>query len=49
MRLSDNGRLWVRTKDELISEVEHLGFPGEQLARMLGSPKATEWMTNKNY
>ncbi len=47
MSLSDNRRLWGRTKDELVSEVEHLGFPGElgeQLAKMLGSPKAMERM-----
>ena len=47
MGLPDNRALWVRTKNELVSEVEYLGFPGElgeQLAKMLGSPKALERM-----
>ena len=42
-----NQRQWNRTKDELVSEIEYLGFPGElgeQLAKMLGSPKAMERM-----
>jgi len=47
MSLSDNRRQWARTKDELVSEIEYLGFPGElgeQLAKMLGSLKAMERM-----
>jgi len=45
--VTDNQGQWGRTKDELVSEVEHLGFLGElgeQLAKMLGSPKAMERM-----
>ena len=45
--MTDNQGQWGRTKDELVSEVEHLGFLGElgeQLAKMLGSPKAMERM-----
>ena len=47
MSLPDNRALWVRIKNELVLEVEHLGFPGElgeQIAKMLGSPKAMERM-----
>ena len=43
--MTDNQRQWVRTKAELVSNIERLGFPGElgeQLAKMLGSPKAME-------
>jgi hypothetical protein len=42
-----NQRLWTRTKDELVSSVERLGFPaelGEAVAKHLGSPKAMERM-----
>ncbi len=47
MSLPDNRALWVRTKNEPVSEVEHLGFTGElgeHIAKMLGSPKAIERM-----
>ena len=47
MGLPDNRALWVRTKNELVFEVEYLGFPGElgeYIAKMLGSPKAMERM-----
>ena len=50
--MTDNQRQWARTKDELVYEVEHLGFPGElgeQLAKMLGSPKAIERMISYLY
>ena len=39
--------LWIRTKEELIREIEKLGFPaelGEAVAKNLGSPKAMERM-----
>lgn len=42
-----NQRLWIRTKDHLVSAIESLGFPaelGEVIARHLGSPKAMERM-----
>ena len=42
-----NHQIWARTRDELVSEIEHLGFPaelGEAIARHLGSPKAMERM-----
>ena len=45
--MTENQRQWARAKDELVSEIEYLGFPGElgeQLAKMLGSPKAMERM-----
>lgn len=45
--MTDNRRLWVRTKAELVSNIKRLGFPSElseQLAKMLGSPKAMERM-----
>ncbi len=43
----DNRIEWVRKHDEVVREVEKLGFPGElgdQIARQLGSPKAMERM-----
>ncbi len=45
--MTDNQRQWGRTKAELVSNIKRLGFPGElgeQLAKMLGSPKAMERM-----
>ena len=42
-------REWVMAKDELIKEIQHLGFRpelGEAVARNLGSPKAMERMTS---
>ena len=38
---------WTRKHDELVAAIEQLGFPdelGEQIAKMLGSPKAMERM-----
>ena len=38
---------WNRTRDELVRNIESLGFPaelGEAVARHLGSPKAIERM-----
>ena len=38
---------WNRTRDELVRNIESLGFPaelGEAVARHLGSPKAMERM-----
>ena len=43
----DNRRLWARTRDDLVREIESLGFPaelGEAIAKHLGSPKAMERM-----
>lgn len=42
-----NQRLWARTRDDLVSAIESLGFPaelGEAIAKHLGSPKAMERM-----
>ena len=38
---------WTNTKNRLVSEIRHLGFPeelGNEVARNLGSPKAMERM-----
>lgn len=38
---------WTNTKNRLVSEIRHLGFPkelGDEVARNLGSPKAMERM-----
>jgi hypothetical protein len=38
---------WARSRDELVMAIRSLGFPdelGEQLAKMLGSPKAMQRM-----
>ena len=38
---------WARARDELVKNIEKLGFPaelGEQIAQNLGSPKAMERM-----
>ncbi|MBO4678658.1 MAG: hypothetical protein J5626_03225 [Lachnospiraceae bacterium] len=38
---------WVRARDELVRNIERLGFPaelGEEIAKNLGSPKAMERM-----
>ena len=43
----DFKREWARSKDELVQAVRSLGFPdelGEQIAKMLGSPKAMQRM-----
>lgn len=43
----DTKREWVRAKDELVQAIRNLGFPdelGEQIAKMLGSPKAMQRM-----
>ena len=42
-----NRVIWARTRDELVREIEELGFPaelGEAIAKHLGSPKAMERM-----
>ncbi len=39
--------LWIKTKNRLVEEIEHLGFPaelGELVAKNLGSPQAMERM-----
>ncbi len=38
---------WSRKRDELVSAIQRLGFPGElgdQIAKQLGSPKAMDRM-----
>ena len=43
----DTKREWTRNKDELVQAIRSLGFPdelGEQIAKMLGSPKAMQRM-----
>ena len=45
--MTPDQRLWSRTRDDLVREVESLGFRGElgeAIARHLGSPKAMERM-----
>ncbi len=40
---------WVRARDELVRNIERLGFPaelGEMVAKNLGSPKAMERMNS---
>ena len=42
-----SNREWTITKNDLVYEIERLGFPtdlGEQVAKMLGSPKAMQRM-----
>ncbi len=48
----DTKREWVRAKDELVQAIRSLGFPdelGEQIAKMLGSPKAMQRMMTYLY
>ena len=43
----DFKREWARSRDELVQAIRSLGFPdelGEQIANMLGSPKAMQRM-----
>ena len=43
----DNRYEWARARDELVRNIERLGFPaelGEEIAKNLGSPKAMERM-----
>ena len=43
----DFKREWARSRDELVQTIRSLGFPdelGEQIAKMLGSPKAMQRM-----
>ena len=45
--MPDNKREWSDKRNELVTAIEQLGFPGalgEQIARQLGSPKAMERM-----
>ena len=45
--MTDSQKEWVRAKDLLVDAIVRLGFPeelGEQVAKMLGSPKAMERM-----
>ena len=42
-----NQRIWARSRDDLVSAIESLGFPvelGDAIARHLGSPKAIDRM-----
>ena len=48
----DTKREWTRNKDELVQAIRSLGFPdelGEQIAKMLGSPKAMSRMCSYLY
>ena len=43
----DTREEWAKSKDEIVKAIRSLGFPdelGEQLAKMLGSPKAMQRM-----
>ena len=45
--MTENQRLWLRTRDELVEAVKRLGLPeelGALVAKQLGSPKAMERM-----
>ena len=48
-----NNRMeWMQTKDELVSAIKQLGFPGELgegIAKQLGSPKAMQRMLGYLY
>ncbi len=46
-KIPDPNREWVRAKEQLVNAIVALGFPkelGEQVAKMLGSPKAMDRM-----
>lgn len=46
--MEESRRMWAGARDELVREMEDLGFLpelGEAIARHLGSPKAIERMT----
>jgi len=48
----DTRREWARSRDELVMAIRSLGFPdelGEQIAKMLGSPKAMQRMMGYLY
>lgn len=50
--MTDNQRVWVQTKNQLVSAVKQLGFPeelGEQIAKQLGIPKAMNRMMSYLY
>lgn len=50
--MTDNQRVWVQTKNQLVSAIKQLGFPeklGEQIAKQLGSPKAMNRMMSYLY
>ncbi|MBP5609207.1 MAG: hypothetical protein J6X66_13200 [Lachnospiraceae bacterium] len=41
--MTDDQREWIRVRDDLVREIQSLGFPAElglQIAKQLGSPKA---------
>ena len=45
--MTDAQKEWIRARDLLVDAIVRLGFPeelGEQVAKMLGSPKAMERM-----
>ena len=45
--MMDSRYEWARARDELVRNIERLGFPaelGEEIAKNLGSPKAMERM-----
>ncbi len=46
-RIPDSKREWIRARNQLVNAIVALGFPGElgeQVAKMLGSPKAMDRM-----
>ena len=50
--MTENQKEWVRARDLLVDAIVRLGFPqelGEQIAKMLGSPKAMERMRSYLY
>ena len=50
--MTDNQREWARAKEQLSGVITQLGFPaelGEQIAKLLGSPKAMSRMMSYLY
>ena len=50
--MTESQKEWVRAKDHLVTVMAQLGFPaelGEQIAKMLGSPKAMSRMCSYLY
>ena len=46
--MTDNKKIWVLSRNELVKEIKRLGFPeelGNEIAKNLGSPKAMDRMT----
>ena len=46
--MTDNKKIWVLSRNDLVKEIKRLGFPeelGNEIAKNLGSPKAMDRMT----